>query len=74
MDGDWGYTASRFIYDIDPCYVKIFYFSILTVMPQKPVQMNLFLLQPNRVVNFLDVTKGSKDACLEPQEDSFDQI
>lgn len=45
-----------------------------SVTPREPVQMDLHLLQPDRVRHLLGVTKGGKDTSSELQQDSSDQI
>lgn len=38
------------------------------------MQVDLSFFQPDRVVHLADVTKGSKDASSEPQQDRSDWI
>lgn len=63
--GDLGNATSRFVSDVDSC--EIFYFSIVSVTPQESMQVDLALLQPDRVVQLADVTRSSKDTSSEPQ-------
>jgi hypothetical protein len=75
MKASWRSLAtSRFVSNVDSCYGEIFYLSIFSVTPQKPVQVELSFFQLDRVVHLADVIKGSKDATSESQQDRSDWI
>lgn len=49
----WAMQPEGFYSDVDTCYREIFNFSIFSVTPQEPVQMDLPLLQPDMVIHLV---------------------
>lgn len=55
----WAMQPAGFLSDVDTCYREIFNFSIFSVTPQEPVQMDLLLLQPDMVIHLVQDVRTS---------------